>query len=204
MLSKVTHCAGCVSANTGVVWIRVPTIFGTLDLQSYRNLGTPSQNFYKDIVTPIPISMIYRYGDPFIDFQYKLELPSLIYWHQLTARSLKLHWGPHIYGVLKSIWHWEMGTAISCIEWPYSKVGRDSSKAPSLCGSCSSCCCLLCSYFPATFVQPVLLWKMQVLWDKPKYIGPGKKKQCSLKRCCLAMKADILSTPSLKRKEQGW
>ena len=49
-----------------------------------------------------------------------------------------------------------------------------------------------------------LLWKMQVLWDKPKYGGPGKKKQCSLKRCCLAMKADILSPPSPKRKKQGW
>ena len=157
MLSKVTHCAGCVSANTGVVWIRVPTISGTLDLQSYRDLGTPSQNFYKDIVTPIPISMIYRYGDPFIDFQYKLELPSLIYWHQLTARSLNLRWGPHIYGIPKSISHREMGTAISCIEWPYSKVGRDSSKAPSLRGSCSSCCCLLCSCFPATVVRPVFV-----------------------------------------------
>ena len=161
MLSKVTHCAVCVSANTGVVWIRVPTIFGTLGLQSYRNLGTPSQNFYKDIVTPIPISMIYRYGDPFIDLQTPTNINwrqgSYHLWHQLTARSLNLRWGPNIYGIPKSIWHREMGTAISCIEWPYSKVRRDSSKAPSLCGSCSSCCCLLCSCLPATVVWPVFV-----------------------------------------------
>ena len=39
--------------------------------------------------------------------------------------------------------------------------------------------------------------------DKPKYGGPGKKKQCCIKRCCLAMKADMVSLPSPKRKETG-
>ena len=39
--------------------------------------------------------------------------------------------------------------------------------------------------------------------NKPKYGGPGKKKQCCVKRCCLAMKADILSPPSPERKAQG-
>ena len=48
------------------------------------------------------------------------------------------------------------------------------------CYSCSAClCCGRC-----------------------KFCGPGKKKQCSLKWCCLAMKAEILSPPSSKRKEQ--
>jgi len=37
--------------------------------------------------------------------------------------------------------------------------------------------------------------------DKLKYWDTGKKKQCCIKQCCHAMKADMVSLSSPKRKE---
>ena len=57
------------------------------------------------------------------------------------------------------------------------------------CNSCSACLCEDCG-------------ACKFCVDKPKYGVSGKKKQCCVKRCCLAMKADIPSPASTKRKAQ--
>jgi len=95
---------------------------------------------------------------------------------------------------------WYLMHRMQSYDWPYSKVSSDSSKELSFRAAVLHAAVFLLQLFSLSLWG---LWRMQVLWDKPKYSGPGKKKQCSLKWCCLAMKAEILSPPSSKRKEQG-
>ena len=205
----------CTVVNS-VMWRWEPMIFGTLGPHNYEDLGTLSQNLHRycdphphiyDVMIWGPLHRFVPIGVRVVTiFDLLISIDSRVLKSMLgSPNSCRFRdGGPHIYGIPKSMTpgdeDWYLMHRMQSYDWPYSKVGRDSSKALSLHAAVLHAAVFLLQLFGLSLWG---LWKMQVLWDKPKYSGPGKKKQCCVKQCCLAMKADILSPPSPKRKEQG-